>query len=253
MSEHDGAGDDSGDQGAESEDDGPREKGGEREREGPGGGPKRVVSNTSVDDILNSLNETNAGNSSPRATGDTRTQSGPSADSRGELEDEASLEEDEKAGRENVEEAETGNAEEAGEENVEEARTENADGDAEQTQTAEGADGEMEPEQPQNDVPTASTPTQDALSSRIERGAVTGADVRAAEAGEGRERTPDIDEIDLSLDDLETNQASESAASGPTVSPPSDGVDDAAPSSDEADDQADSSGLLARLRGFFSR
>ncbi|MFC7239091.1 hypothetical protein ACFQS4_12790 [Saliphagus sp. GCM10025317] len=234
MSEHDGADDDSGEQGAESEDDDPGEQRGKREHEGPGGGPKRVVSNTSVDDILNSLNETNAGDSSPRPTGDTCAQSGPSANSRGQLEDEATLEEDEEA---------------------EEAGAENADGnggESEQAQTAEGADGETEPEQAHHDEPTENTPTPDDLSSRIEHGTVTGADVRAAEAGEGRERTPDIDEIDLSLDDIETSQASESAAVGTTASPPSDRVDDAASSSDEADDQADSSGLLARLRDLFS-
>ncbi|USZ72613.1 hypothetical protein [Natronosalvus halobius] len=251
MSEHDGADDGPGKQGAESEDDGPGDQRGEREHEGPGGGPKRVVSNTSVDDILNSLNETNAGDSNPRSADATRAQSNPPADSRGQLEGEVSFEEAEES-----EEARVENAEEEGTGNAEEVKVENADGtdgESEQTQIAEGADGKTEPEQAHRDESTVSTPTQDDLSSRVERGAVTGADVRAAEAGESRERTPDIDEIDLSLDDLETRTPSESEVSGSTVASTSNQTDDPAPSSGEADDRPDSNGLLARLRNLFSQ
>ncbi|MFC7215759.1 hypothetical protein ACFQO4_16950 [Saliphagus sp. GCM10025334] len=234
MSEHDGADDDSGEQGAKSEDDGPRGEKTNSEHEGPGGGPKRVVSNTSVDDILDSLNETNAG--------DTRAQPDPSADSREQLDEEASLDEAEGEGTGPVEEEGTGAVEGS-----------DREAETEQAETADENGRAPETEQVPNDESTLRTSSQDALSSRVERGAVTGADVRAAEAGEGRERTPDIDEIDLSLDDLETSKPSESEVSGSTAASTSNRADDPAPSSGEADDPGDSNGLLARLRNLFSQ
>ncbi|WP_312908417.1 hypothetical protein [Natronosalvus caseinilyticus] len=234
MSEHDGADDDSGEQGAESEDNDLGEQRDGRKREGPGGGPRRVVSNTSVDDILDSLNGTNAG--------DTRAQPDPSADSRERLEDETSLDEAEGEGTGAVEEEGTGAVEGS-----------DREAETEQLETADENGRTAKTEQVPNDEPIPRPSSQDDLSSRVERGAVTGADVRAAEAGEGRERTPDIDEIDLSLDDLETSQASESATSGSTAASPSNRADDPSPSSDEADDRADSNGLLARLRNLFSQ
>ncbi|ELY97212.1 hypothetical protein C482_13825 [Natrialba chahannaoensis JCM 10990] len=50
------------------------------------------------------------------------------------------------------------------------------------------------------------------LAERIDSGDVTGADVRAAEAGTGRESTPEIDDVDLSLDDLETSSGDETGS-----------------------------------------
>ncbi|WP_126661228.1 hypothetical protein [Haloterrigena salifodinae] len=97
------------------------------------------------------------------------------------------------------------------------------------------------------------------LAARIEDGAVTGADVRAAEAGEGRESTPDVDEIELSMDDLEETQAATTSAAGSNGAP--DVPDDTGPlagsvgagedSSDDDADGDDSPGLLGRIKRFF--
>ncbi|GAB3039871.1 prolipoprotein diacylglyceryl transferase [Natronobiforma cellulositropha] len=90
---------------------------------------------------------------------------------------------------------------------------------------------------------------------------VTGSDVRAAEHGEGREATPDIDELDLSLDDLDatetasppTRSSGPSSADGPLAGTleREDPAGDTA--TDDEDEEADSGGVFGRIRGLFSR
>ncbi|MFC6764461.1 hypothetical protein ACFQE6_05255, partial [Natrinema soli] len=95
------------------------------------------------------------------------------------------------------------------------------------------------------------------LATRVDDGTVTGADVRAAEVGEGRKSTPEIDDIDLSMDDLETARSGDGGSGGNTDRPDdgplagsvdrdADGV-----TSDESTD--DEPGLFGRLKQLFSR
>jgi hypothetical protein len=97
------------------------------------------------------------------------------------------------------------------------------------------------------------------FAARVERGTVTGADVRAAEAGDGREETPAIDEIELGVDDLERPDATigsdPASGDGPlagSIGPDGEVDEDSSTSdSDERSDE-DRSGLLGRLIGLFS-
>ncbi|WP_255167681.1 hypothetical protein [Natrononativus amylolyticus] len=183
--------------------------GGDTDAEGrmraPGGGPTRVVSNQSVDDILDSLEST------PR-TGDAETES--ATDLAGETRSRADDAENAGTAREPARAVESENA-----------RVESESGTA------------LEDDETSAD-----------LSARVEAGTVTGADVRAAEAGDGREETPDIDEIDLSLDDLETATGEGDAVSD--GEPPTE-LDDR--TDDESPEETPSAGLLGRLTRLFSR
>ncbi|WP_049924743.1 hypothetical protein [Halopiger djelfimassiliensis] len=178
----------------------------------PGGGPQRVVSEESVDDILDSLAETKSGG----ADGAT-----PSSDTAG------------------------GTAAGAGT-----AVTTAADED--ETEGTENAGAPVETESA--DDGTASDPDPDALAARVERGDVTGADVRAAEAGDGRDPTPEVDEIDLSMDDLETTESAADPDGVPDDAGPLAGSveTDSEPDDSNADDE-DETGLLGRIKRFFSR
>ncbi|RQG91499.1 hypothetical protein EA462_05930 [Natrarchaeobius halalkaliphilus] len=142
----------------------------------PGGGPRRVVSERSVDDILSSLDET---------TGDT-ADDGDRTDELETSTDEAELPSDEPRA----------------------ATSEPRAASDESRPTTETAP----PSTVDGSEPTVDD-TVDALKARIDSGDVTGSDVRAAETGGGRESTPEIDEIELSMDDLDTGES--------TAGPPS--------------------------------
>ncbi|ELY57618.1 hypothetical protein [Natronolimnohabitans innermongolicus] len=242
----------------------------------PGGGPRRVVSEQSVDDILDSLGETKAAaeanadsgadDSQPRAQTRSRSNSETGADAESGAEpsadtDGVTTEFDERdvPSSDGLDDAETNADSDDGSDGV---GVGGSDGDG--GENSEGIrDGDTTPT---IDDAASSLPDVDDdasledLAARVEDGAVTGADVRAAEAGTGRESTPEVDEIELSMDDLEATQSS----SGPDGST---GVgDDAGPlagsigadadagagdDSDEDETDADSPGLLGRIKRFF--
>ncbi|SEP65269.1 hypothetical protein [Natrinema salaciae] len=199
----------------------------------PSGGPQRVVSDESVDDILESLNDAKS-EPEPEPTDSTDA----TATTTGSTEPVTTETEPAETAATAVDESE-------------QTADEGADIGAD--------DGAAADEAAAIDAAASSLPEDasvDELAARIEDGTVTGADVRAAEAGEGRESTPEIDDVDLSLDDLETTQSG--GASG------RDGLsDDAGPlagsidrdaATDGTDEDGDASpGLLGRLKRFFSR
>lgn len=176
-----------------------------------GGGPQRVVSEESVDDILESLDDSNpTPPDDPEPNDDEPNEAGTTAVADSSPDDSEPADESESA-------------------------------------SSSERDG-SEPAATERDEPDSSqgpTIDPDELAARIENGDVTGADVRAAEAGEGRESTPGIDEIDLAMDDLESGGSS---TGGTDAAAANGGVDDS--STTETDD--DSPGLLARLKRLFS-
>ncbi|EMA47092.1 hypothetical protein [Halobiforma nitratireducens] len=108
-----------------------------------------------------------------------------------------------------------------------------------------------------DDTDAAPDPSRDPdeLAARLEGGEVSGADVRAAEAGEGRDSTPDIGEVDLSMDDIETGVGGSSTdgADGPLAGSidPNDG-DSGTGDSAEIEDDDGGSGLFGRIKRLFS-
>lgn len=168
----------------------------------PGGGPQRVVSEESVDDILDSLDETKSTTVSVNSSSTDES---------------------------------------------------TADRDDDVTTTFD------EDEVPTSDVGSSDDdPSLEELAARVEDGTVTGADVRAAEAGEGRESTPEVDELELSMDDLEAT-AGETDVSPPERGSSTDGTDDGPLAGSVRDDTTDScdddgdepAGLLDRLVRLF--
>lgn len=202
----------------------------------PGGGPRRVVSNRSVDDILDSLGSPD--DDTPRDDAGPRT---TDADAPDEPRD--AIEPDV---------AEADDATERGESD----RSDGVSDDATDAFSGPAADDDVADSDEVGDAEEVGDADADALAARIESGTVTGADVRAAEAGEDRGRTPEIDDIDLSLDDIDasaTGSPSSSATEAGSTDGPLAGTirgDDAAAGGDAADD-ADRSGLLGRIRRFF--
>lgn len=298
----------------ESDDESATDTGDSDESLEPGGGPRRVVSDESVDDILASLDETtdsgiqietddSAAGTDDSATGTddsaTRTDDEPTAeptDAPAGAETESTAETDPAdaaaeptatAPEPTADDASAGTTTRFDEDDVPSATQAISDADessARRSASAEPADGD-EPAAADgvaaSDATTAAA--TDELASRVDRGDVTGADVRAAEAGSGRESTPDIDEVELSLDDLETGTgAASSGAADSTpasVGAPDDLPDDAGPlagsvgeaagtpesdsttsdsSSETGDgetgtDESDSPGLLGRLKDLVTR
>ena len=231
----------------------------------PGGGPQRVVSDQSVDDILDSLDATDT--ESPDAGENTANGEEPAVESDG---------------------SETNDAAPSASETAD-GRNEGNDGSIGTDDGPTDADGDVTTEFDEDEIPAADdsnatdessidgaasaladasngdAPDEDAsleeLAARIEDGTVTGADVRAAEAGEGRESTPDVDEIELSMDDLEETQSATTAAS-PGGGGTADVRDDAGPlagtvgddgtaGDGDNEDSDDSPGLLGRIKRFF--
>ena len=219
----------------------------------PGGGPQRVVSEESVDDILASLDETKSGSTDASDT---------------EPDDAVTTTFDE----DDVPAADEATADDRQPDIGAATETAAADPAADsETATATSDDDDTaarsEPDATADDtaaVDTAASSLPDdasleELAARVEEGTVTGADVRAAEAGDGRDATPEIDEVDLSLDDLEAS-GGETGDTGGDPSVPDDAgplagsLDrDAAPDASDDDDSDDAPGLLGRIKNFFSR
>lgn len=182
----------------------------ERDPMSPGGGPRRVVSDQGVDDILESIDSM----SEPDSDSDSDPVPGPDSDSDSDLDPDPDRSD--------------------------------ARGDDTDTASTPADANAVSP----SDVDTAA----DDLADRIERGEVTGADVRSAEAGTGRESTPAVDEIDLSLEDLDES-AEGTTDPDATAGPPATGDEGAtagAEDDDSTDADGDAAGLLGRLRQLFS-
>lgn len=209
------------------------------DREGPGGGPKRVVSETSVDDILNSLDETD--------------KSGTSVEEEQSAEPDASSDQSATPAA-SASESPSGPESRTGAGGATDRQTKATPEPTDDTPESNGheEDADEEPEIAANQDRAGD------LSSRIDRGDVTGADVRAAEAGEGREKTPDIDEIDLSIDDLEATTSASTAESDDDVARSTDGplasrggkLDDDTDTEETPDDDG---GIVDKIRGLFRR
>lgn len=176
--------------------------------ETPGGGPTRVVSETSVDDILESIESEPA---EPNETAPDEDETGAEPEDGGDTD--PALESGPVADDDSV------------------VRT------ADDTDVSAAALADADSE----------------LAARVERGDVTGSDVRAAETGEGRERTTDIADIELSVDDLDdASSATQAVSDGDEIESSasvSSGTDHAAGSGESS---SDSSGLLARLKSWLS-
>ncbi|MEY7849428.1 hypothetical protein AB7C87_09565 [Natrarchaeobius sp. A-rgal3] len=178
----------------------------------PGGGPRRVVSERSVDDILDSLGDPAPGNESngesrPAEMASETDDALPSEDDGAKAEDSVTVTFDEEGVPEATDEAD-GDAERTASSNDDDrSKTGPADDADALDESRAGSDDEA-------DQANGGRAEERELETRIARGDVTGADVRAAEAGEGRESTPAVDEIELSLDDLEHS----SQSTGPNAS-----------------------------------
>ncbi|WP_226038763.1 hypothetical protein [Natrinema sp. DC36] len=194
----------------------------------PSGGPRRVVSEQSVDDILDSLDATTA--ESTDSSDEPTTTNEPS--------DTVTTP-------------------------VDEADGTTADQPTTDDTASRSGEGANASDTASVDAAASSLPDDaslEDLATRVDDGTVTGADVRAAEAGDGRGSTPEIDDIDLSMDDLETAQSGASGSGVDTDVPADAGPlagsvdpDAAAETSDDSADSDDGAGLLGRLKQFFSR
>ena len=159
-----------------------------KEKIEPGGGPKRVVSNRSVDDILESLDSTDG----------AKTNETKDTVSEGTNETNGSVSEREDEG---IDEVSAGT-----DKRIDAVPKE--DDECESTRTMSSLDdpNERKCDRDDEDSDDVSAPSDDeTLEARIDAGTVTGADVRAAESGDDREATPEIDEIDLSLEDIDAS------------------------------------------------
>lgn len=267
----------------------------------PGGGPRRVVSEQSVDDILDSLDETKSASASDppeRETGTTTAatsdaETDPSTADADELPSEAdpagdvttAFDEDEIP---TTDDHETDGDDAGDDEDVtaidsddtgtgtdSESGSNDDSSDVSELESDDGPAASLESNADSASVDAAASSLPDEidddasleeLAARIEDGTVTGADVRSAEAGEGREATPAVDEIDLSMDDLEsTGTGSDAGRSEDERSGAASVADDAGPlagtvehneaeregSSDEEGDGDDSPGILGRIKRFF--
>ncbi|TYL38925.1 hypothetical protein CV102_10500 [Natronococcus pandeyae] len=236
----------------------------------PGGGPQRVVSDQSVDDILDSLDDSGPNSSSSITTieseandADEREREPARADATTETENEA--ETNDSASETTTDDLEDENSA---------AETAAADEASGSTADTDGQGGESDTDKRggESDTETGSSSAVDDaaaslsseasaesledLEARVERGTVTGADVRAAEAGDDRDATPEIDEIELSVDDLETPEST--IGDGPSDAGPLAGsIGSGGDGDDETDNTVetndDKSGLIDRLVGLFSR
>ncbi len=224
----------------------------------PGGGPQRVVSEESVDDILASLDETKSGSTDANETTVTADEPDDAVTTTFDEDDVPAADES----TDDDSQPDTGAAPEA-------APVDPATDSEPTTDTSDSNERAVksEPDTTADDTATvdaaASSLPDDAsleeLAARVEEGTVTGADVRAAEAGDGRESTPEIDEVDLSLDDLEMSGTGAGDTGGDPNMPDDAGPlagtvdrDDATDTSDD-DDSDDTPGLLGRIKNFFSR
>ncbi|MFC6717451.1 hypothetical protein ACFQGT_04805 [Natrialbaceae archaeon GCM10025810] len=275
----------------------------------PGGGPRRVVSSRSVDDILDSLEVT--------PDGETDAADRPTNGTSDPLEDETELgtpsestDDDVELGATGAELDRTDSDSRASDGTCEvdgrkhqRGSTANAPSKSETIDAAAAAvasirrDENASPTAGEAPEPSESTDRGGSIRAdepndgesnpdpdhRLERDEITGADVRAAEAVDGRERTPEIDELDLTLDDLEsTEDASQPPRAGTETGPTVRGdalPNDAGPlagavgpggapgesetaaredgdtssATKKSDDGDGSSGLFGRIKRLFSR
>lgn len=219
----------------------------------PGGGPRRVVSEQSVDDILDSLDD--APDESDRAddTPDGATDGSDSSSPDPDPEDEASTGVTADHGPKSDGEPSAEPAETSSEPSTADPGT--SDGTSEDDGSSPVDAGDAR--DLASDRSTDDDRSVDDLAARVETGDVTGADVRAAEAGDGREATPDVEAIDLSMDDLEDStgsggaSATDGASRGDDAGPLA-GTVDPGPSDDAAEDDV-SGGLFDRVKSLFGR
>ncbi|WP_049927370.1 hypothetical protein [Halopiger goleimassiliensis] len=220
----------------------------------PGGGPRRVVSDQSVDDILNSLEETPG--STPDDGGQTMTYEESAV---------RTVERTDDAEPAASEQRDADGASDGADSSAEAQSTSAADSlveEAERESTAEATtDGEDDPSQSADGDGDATQPSPDEIADRLEsaqRTEITGADVRAAETDPDRESTPDVGEIDLTMDDLEETVGD--SADGTVTSDDSSGTEDAGPlagsidsdaQAEPDDDEASEPGVLGRVKRFF--
>ncbi|QLK26915.1 hypothetical protein HYG81_04705 [Natrinema zhouii] len=205
------------------------------------GGPKRVVSDQSVDDILDSLDATKAGSTD---SSDAVTTNGPSdAVTTNEPSDDA------------IDTAVDEDGVSAADEDGSDPATETTDESAFRSDERTNATDATSVDTAASSLPDDASLEE--LAARVDDGTVTGADVRAAEAGDGRESTPEIDEIDLSMDDLETARSGTGGSGGDTDVPadagPLAGSVDPDADGGTSDDSTAEGGFLGRLKRFFSR
>ncbi|QCS41933.1 hypothetical protein [Natrinema versiforme] len=216
----------------------------------PNGGPQRVVSEESVDDILDSLDSTKSASATSVSTDSSATETVTTTTAEADPDPGPDTDADESPSPTSASASSDTESTDGAEASFDEPGS-----SPESTENAES-----DPEPSAVDSAAASLPDDIAddspedLAARVEQGDVTGADVRAAEAGEGRESTPEIDDVELSMDDLETTRAG--GANGADVAddagPLAGSVDpDDGPATD--DDEDDSSGLIGKIKGFFSR
>lgn len=244
----------------------------------PTGGPRRVVSDQSVDDILASLEETTAStdptpqSTTVRSRATERPDSEPPSTS-GSSGDGGHQPRDGTAPAEDADSDDTSHEHDVGDGASDDAGhdIDASDGDTTNTASdggnADTADvGDHTGGSPASDAD--GRPSIDELRLNRAHNEITGADVRAAESGVGRESTPDVGDLDISLDDLERTAAEldgESASGDPSGASPDDpaGPDDAGPLAGTIDtdgpapadsaDSDDSVGVLGRLKLLFSR
>ncbi|TYT61323.1 hypothetical protein [Natrialba swarupiae] len=230
----------------------------------PGGGPQRVVSERSVDDILDSLDE-----SAPDNESEDGSRSNEPEDDSPRVETTSETDDDESTGPEGS--GVVAFDEERVPETIDEPeRRASSDGRGE-TVPANDAGGESGTDRDGETAGEDRTVDHNALEARIARGDVTGADVRAAEAGEGRDPSPEIDEVDLSLDDLETaSPSTKSYARSTGDTAPTDGdaariegdtaqledseagADTSAGSADDEGASDSTGGVIGRIKDLFS-
>ncbi|AFO56805.1 hypothetical protein [Natrinema sp. J7-2] len=207
----------------------------------PGGGPQRVVSEESVDDILESLDSTP---SESAASADATVTTSVSSESVSTVADED--------GAPAADEPTTDDDRQPTPEPTAEA-------DAETDPADDGSDaGPNATDTAAVDAAASSLPDDaslEDLAARVEEGTVTGADVRASEAGDGRASTPEIDDVDLSMDDLETSHrgGTEAGTAVPDDAGPLAGSVDRDAGTETNDDEDDTPGLFGRLVRLFSR
>lgn len=192
----------------------------------PGGGPRRVVSETSVDDILESLDDGPANGPGDGPADVSTDGSGAVGGSPGST------------------------ATRTTDDTTDATEPDAADESGSATETSAPTPPTEEPDEA-GDGTELTYQDDDALAGRVATNDVTGADVRAAETGSDRETTPEIDDVDLSLDDLENAQI------GGSPSPESDGnaSDDGARDGDSEDDgqsdDGDTGGVATLFRRLF--
>ena len=221
----------------------------------PTGGPRRVVSEQSVDDILASLEETTDSTESTESTEPTEpTEPTPQATAvRSEATDLPDPHRLPTSGSDVDEAVGCGDSDDCD--------------DVDDHDDRDDVDDHDDRDDVVEDDDLTSDQLND-LADCLEPDEITGSDVRAAETGDGREPTPDVGDLDLSMDDLKRTAAELDGDSIPAEpsEAPSDSQpvpDDAGPLAEATDsdrtepaasgDSKETTGILGRLKRLFSR